>query len=170
MTFTTALTRFSQIFSLNWNWRITALWRVWMFGSNAVLITNFGPQFITNPLTLTVNYNSNSTIPYTKSWLLLEPCTTESTPTLKNDLNVNLLLISQRKHWLSLVPLLDSFSIIKTDKPISTQLTFFWIHNLTLHRRSIGQNQANAFENLCKSSVQAVFNNWQISPFPKKIK
>ena len=52
--------------------------------------------FVTNPPT-TVIYNLNFTIPYTKSWLLLEPCTTESTPTLKNDQKVNLMVISQKK-------------------------------------------------------------------------
>ena len=60
------------------------------------------------PTHTAVIYNSTSTSPYTKSWLLLEPCISESTPTFKNHLNANLILISPRKHWLSMVSLLDS--------------------------------------------------------------
>ena len=53
-------------------------------------------------------------------------------------------------------------------KPISQLvLNFFWIHNPTLHRRCIGQNQANTFRNRCSCGVQTIFNHWQISPFPK---
>ena len=46
----------------------------------------------------TVIYNSTPTTPYTKSWLMLEPCITELTPTFTNRLNANLILISPRKY------------------------------------------------------------------------
>ena len=58
----------------------------------------FWTKFITNPPSPTVIYNSTPSVLYTKSWLLLEPCTYESTLTLKNHLNVNLILISQRNY------------------------------------------------------------------------
>ena len=45
--------------------------------------------------------------PYSISWFELEPCITESTPSFKNHLNANLILISPRKHWLSMVSVLD---------------------------------------------------------------
>ena len=86
------------ILSSHWNWRITAIKRFWMFVSTVLLIANSGPQFITNPPTPTVIYNSTPTTPYIISWLLLKPCITESTPTFKNDLNPNLILISPKKH------------------------------------------------------------------------
>ena len=140
-----------------------------MFESTAVLIANSGPQLITNPLTLTVSYNSNSTNPHTKSRLLLEPCSSESNPTVKNHLNINLILISQRKHWLSTAPLLDPFSICKTDKPASTQLTFFWIHNPTLHQRLLDKIKRILLE----SGVTAVlkpFFKLSVFSLPWKIK
>ena len=80
--------------------------------------------FVTNPPTLTVIYNSNFTIPYTKSWLLLEPGTAESTPTLKNNQKVNLMMISQRKRCSQWFPCKILFFISKTGMPLSTQLTF----------------------------------------------
>ena len=42
----------------------TTLLRFLMFGSTVLLIGNSGPQFITNPPTPTVIYNSTPTTPY----------------------------------------------------------------------------------------------------------
>ena len=100
-----------------------------MFWSTILLITNSGQRFITNPPTPTVIYKFDSHHLLHQNGLLLEPCTTESTPTLKNHPNVNLILISPRKCWLSIISLLDLPILLLWVKPTSqlvltAQLTF----------------------------------------------
>ena len=122
-----------------------------MFGSTAVLIANSEPQFITKPRTATVIYHSTPNTSYTKSWLFATTLYRRIDSHIEKSYECNSHLEFTKKFPARFT---HHLSTRKTDKPVSSQLTFSGFTTLPYIKGVSDKIKRILLKNRCKSVIQ----------------